>query len=413
MRRRTPRHALGALAVAVLGTATAACTSNDDTVPAAPPTTEVGSSLPARAPDGRLSVVVIGDSVAAGEGIAYGYRYGYDRSDPDRSSWTGGTEDPRWEGDHQLCHRDGAAYGHVATTALGADLATFACTGATYLNGITSRQTTGETVMQPAQFGDWATAQQLNAAYDGAEPDVVVLTFGADDVAFSTIVRYCVSGYTTGESLAVEALAAAADPVGAVARALAARAPALAAELERGDRTLLDDVGSSYCTAANPGAPVEQLFWRPVTSGELTRHYREIVAAIQARGRDPRFGNGKVPKIIFTTYHRPLPAGLDGDCWDVYPLSGEEQAYLQSLQTRLQDTLEEAVTGLEGVSIADISATMDGHEWCTEDPWTYGLSVLWFDDPASQAPFHPTPDGQRAIASVVEAAIRSATDGAG
>ena len=31
---------------------------------------------------------------------------------------------------------------------------------------------------------------------------------------------------------------------------------------------------------------------------------------------------------------------------------------------------------MEGVSVADISGVVQGHEFCTSDPWTYGISVL-------------------------------------
>ena len=405
-----PRDALIASVVAVTAVGlTAACTDDSTTADgSATSTTAPTTTAPTTTSPGAPSIVVLGDSVAAGEGIAYDYRYELDRADPNRSSWGGGTKDPGWDGDHPLCHQDDDAYGHLVAAQLGAELTTFACTGATYLEGITAPETEDGATMRPAQFGDWSTGTDLNAAYDAADPDVVVVTLGADDVEFSSIIRYCVSGFTTGESFAVAALAAAADPIKAIAEVLDAKAPKIAADIESGDRTLHDDVGSSYCTAEHPGEPIEQLFWEPIRSGQITRHYRDLVAAIQARGRDPRHGRGKIPKIVFTTYHRPLPADLDGQCWDVFPLAADEQSYLQSLQDTLQATLLDAVRGLEGVSVADISRTMDGHEWCTEDPWTYGLSVIWFDDSSSKAPFHPTPDGQRAIASVVAGAVDDA-----
>lgn len=376
------------------------------TASTSPPSTTTGG-------DGdELSIVVIGDSVAAGEGIAYGYRYDVDSSDPDRSGWTGGSTDPTWQGNHQDCHQDAHAYGEVVAASLGAALTKLACTGATYLNGITVEQTYEGTVYRPAQFGDWATGTQLNQAYDEASPDVVVLTFGADDVDFTSIVEYCVSGYSTDESDAVKALAGADDVAGAIRDALRSRAPGLARELGDGDPTRRDDAASSYCTAEDPGEPIQQLFWDRIASGEIADHYREMVTAIQERGKDPAHGDGKVPEIVFTTYHRPLPAGLDGECWDAWPLSAAEQSYLDSLQGTLQTTLEDAVGDLDGVTIADISTVMDGHRWCSEDPWVYGLSVYWkalaFE---SQAPFHPTPEGQRAIAAVVEDSVRSATGG--
>ena len=407
-------HRTVAAGAVVLGISliAAACSGDDDSssdTSASPPSTQSGA---ARESDDAeaLSMVVIGDSVAAGEGIAYGYSYYYDSDFPNYSYWTGGVDDPTWQGEYQLCHQDTKAYGEAVAAALGAKLAKFACTGATYLNGITVQQTESDgTVMRPAQFGDWSTKSDLNPAYDAAAPDVVVLTFGADDVSFVPIVTYCVTGYTLDDADTVQALADAEDTVEAIEAGFADVVDDIKAEIEGNDTSRRDDSDSSYCTEENPGAPIEKLFWEPINSGEVAQHYKDIVTAIQERGKDPDYGNGKVPKIVFTTYHRPMPADLDGDCWDVYPLSGAEQSYLQSLQDTLQTTLEDAVAGLEGVSIADISNSIDGHEWCTEDPWAYGLSVLTRDaDPESQAPFHPTPDGQAAIAAIVQKSVAAA-----
>ena len=91
---------------------------------------------------------------------------------------------------------------------------------------------------------------------------------------------------------------------------------------------------------------------------------------------------------------------------DVGDLSRNELNYLTSLIATLQDTLIAAVRDLTGVSVVDISSSMDGHRYCTDDPWMYGLSVLLLNDD-SQAPFHPTPAGQAKIAELVEAALSS------
>jgi lysophospholipase L1-like esterase len=372
----------------------------------AAPSATSGGPTTADAP----SLVVIGDSVAAGEGIADGYRYDLDRRRPDDSVWVGGTTDPAWLEPYPLCHQTDQAYGHLVAARVGARLASFACTGATYLNGVTAAQVEEGRTYRPAQFGDWAARRDLNADYDRAEPDVVVITLGADDVSFSSIVRFCVGGFTTGEATQVGTMLAADDPAQAIADAVAARAGLIARAIETEDLSLRADVDQGWCTAANPGPVIDQLFWEPVRSGELARHYRELVAAVRERGADPAFGDGDVPEIVLTTYHHPLPPGADGDCWDVFPLSDAEQSYLQSLQDTLQRTLEDAVRGLEGVTVADLSATMDGREWCSDDPWTYGLSIIWFDDPQSMAPFHPTPEGQASIARVVAPAVQQALE---
>src|SRR5581483_9301795 len=108
-------------------------------------------------PAKRTSIVVLGDSVAAGEGIAYGY---------------------------------------VVAQDLHAALASFACTGSSYEHGIVGPATNANrddvTVLRPAQFGDWQTRTNLNPAYDRAAPDVVLVTLGADDLGFVPVVESCV-----------------------------------------------------------------------------------------------------------------------------------------------------------------------------------------------------------------------------
>lgn len=74
------------------------------------------------APD---SIVVLGDSVAAGEGIDHGYI----DSTSIPNHWTGGVDNPTWEGMYQLCHQSVMAYGDLVSASLGGELAKFACTG--------------------------------------------------------------------------------------------------------------------------------------------------------------------------------------------------------------------------------------------------------------------------------------------
>ena len=75
----------------------------------------------------------------------------------------------------------------------------------------------------------------------------------------------------------------------------------------------------------------------------------------------------------------------------------------------------QTITGLNdpNVAVADISGayTVQGtsHIWCSDDPWAYGLSIYSVTSPSSfesQAPFHPTPDGQESIAEHVIPVVR-------
>lgn len=308
----------------------------------------------------HTSIVVLGDSVAAGEGIAYGYTYASTERPP---RWTGGLPDPVWLAPYPLCHQTAQAYGDVVAQRMHARLASFACTGSSYEAGIVGPATNGNrdgrSVLRPAQFGDWQTRTGLNAAYDRAAPDVVLVTLGADDLGFVPVVESCV----------------------------------VAALLRNGT-----------CTATNPGPTVQSRVLDALPS--LATHYRDLVAAIRDRAHAH---HRSVPRIVFTTYYDPLPEPTADvsllACPDAAGLSRAEIAYLRSLVDRLNATIRDSLRGEEHVMIADASHALDGHEWCTPEPWAYGASVL-SRNPASQAPFHPTPAGQQAIARVVLARLR-------
>jgi hypothetical protein len=148
-----------------------------------------GASSSSSTPSHQLSIVSIGDSLASGEGIAYGYTY--DNSPP-TPHWVGGVANPTWAGPYQQCHQTGAAYGAVVEQARRARFTNLACTGSTYVDGITAPWTFPRYPVVPAQFGDWTTKANLDPAYDQAAPDVVLVTFGADDVKFKDLLVSCV-----------------------------------------------------------------------------------------------------------------------------------------------------------------------------------------------------------------------------
>ncbi len=235
-------------AMAVAAVLVAACGGGGSD---APP--ELGAPPP-------LSVVVLGDSIASGEGINYGYTYYY--SDFFPGHWEGGIVNPQWQGDYQLCHDSVYAYGDVLAPLIGATLTKFACTGSTYENGIAFDRRYGDVPYRPAQFGNWLGMTNLNAAYDAAKPDVVIITLGADDVSFADIFTFCMVGVTDAAEDA--ALAHAPDRSRQLRERYLKRFPNADAWRNRAPRAT-----SSYCTQNNPGSAVLNLFWDPIKSGRL------------------------------------------------------------------------------------------------------------------------------------------------
>lgn len=310
------------------------------------------------------SIVQLGDSVASGEGTLYGYRY-----DPSGQDWIDGNIDARWPPPYPDCHVSPDAYANAVARYFEAELAQFACTGSTFANGIAAARTSWWTDYRPAQFGDWAAKTQLNVEYDDAAPQLVLVTLGADDMQFVAIVEHCVkNGY--GHYFHIETL---------------------------------------ECTESNPGSTIQTDFFDFLPT--LAQNYRTLVQWIKERATadgDP------APKIVFTNYPNPFPP--NGEiCNDTSYFYADQIRYLSSLVDDMNETIEETIEDLDDPDVAVVDAsgayTSRGvsHVWCTDDPWVYGLSIYTMWEPSeywSQAPFHPTPEGQESIAEHVIPTVR-------
>jgi Tol biopolymer transport system component/lysophospholipase L1-like esterase len=305
----------------------------------------------------QLSIVQLGDSVAAGEGTLNGCTY-------DSSTQTLSCSDPRatYPGPYPLCHDSPDAYGEVVSEDVGTTFHQFACTGASFYDGISAPEKKGKIVMRPAEFGNWATKQGLNPDYDSAKPDLVLVTLGADDIKFSDIVEPCVKN-------------ALSHPLGGK---------------------------GLICTSINPGPTIQKDFFAELP--QLKTSYKELVSWIEARGK----AAGKVPKIVITNYYDPLPPG-GATCPDTWSLRPEQLTYLDLLWTQFNRLIKQTITGLNdpNVGFVDLSQAFVGHTWCTSDPWAYGLSIIhlyrfWN---TYQEPFHPSPLGQVHLAELVEPVV--------
>lgn len=365
----TPRRprGLARITLAALFVSLAACSSNSRSV------STTSTTAPESAPrPSQLSVVQIGDSIAAGEGTLYGFTY-----DRKSRTWVGGNPDAVWPEPYPECHDSPYAFGELVSAAFGADFSQFACTGASFDNGITRAETyNGTSPLRPAQFGNWDTRTDLNPDYDTAAPDVVLLTFGADDVHFVKIFEGCV--------------------------------------LNAFAHDVLKRLDPLECVEGNPGATATKDFLDD--KARLAANYGTLVGWINARAKANR---ARVPEIFITTYPNPLPPA-DERCPDVEDLDPKQVAYLSRLLDDLNGIIKTSVASLEAtnpnVHLADTSGVYmpDGvsHRWCSEDPWAYGLSIIDPAHPATlevTAPFHPTPRGQQAFARVVTPLVAKAT----
>jgi chitodextrinase len=273
----------------------------------------------------------LGDSVAAGEGIGYGWQW-----DNAKHQWTGGVHDGTWEpagsdgSPGTGCHRTVQAYGNVVALTLSARLFHFACTG-----------WSGADVLE--HLGSTKNSAGENA-YAAANPQKVSVTVGADDVKFSDFVKSCY----------------ALNPF-------------------------------SSCVNSGNEAKADTLLATEKSNLEALLSHLSLGV-----------GGNPAPLVAVTDYYSPF--GIDRSCADYHvlglgsaSLSGGEQAWLGANLARLNANIRKVALRYRNVIYVPLDTVMQGHEWCSSDPWVYGVSIERHDH-GSAAPFHPTPSGQIAIA---------------
>jgi PKD repeat protein len=237
------------------------------------------------------------------------------------------------------------------------DLTKLACTGASSEFGLLNPG--NNNVPPEPELGNGSSA---NAVYDASKPDIVTLSVGADDLHFGDAVKNCY------ESL-------------------------------------------SDCHPDPTNDLVAQ-------KANLIR----VLTEIKQRGE----AAGKVPLVLLTTYYDPFPAqypAQPSDCVDLAPfhilftskglLSNYEMDVLRNDLLFLNHNIRSAAADFPNVLVVNPPPAFQQHTWCSSDPWVYGPSI---DAPSlahptgwnNPAPFHPTPEGQAAIANELESAISNA-----
>jgi hypothetical protein len=331
------------------------------------------------------NLVALGDSVTAAEGIKYGYLW-------DGSKWIQtGPVNPDWADttaakgdDFEVCHQSEYANSQLLY-AQGYTVYNMGCTGAQAIPGILNDYTLSDpddsaADTQSAQLGGSCTeCANPSAVFSGHNPDVVLLTVGADDVHFGNWIGACY------------------DPTKPDCDT--------AANTEELDRQLngWDDGGGHH------NGQKDNLL---LVLSELN-----IWAGV----------HGKTLRVLVTGYYDPYPASVTSSCvdtgagilqgtWPGVGLKDGEMAWIKNGLLELNGNISTEVayaqsnmTSLD-VSYVSLANAMAGHEYCTADPWVYGPSIdyppLGSTTPGhSPAPFHPTPAGQNKIYSLIKAAL--------
>lgn len=98
--------------------------------------------------------------------------------------------------------------------------------------------------------------------------------------------------------------------------------------------------------------------------------------------------NGSPPQVIVTGYYNPLSTVT---CDDTAGITANETSWLNARVNGLNNAINGTISKYSYGTFAPVSFT--GHELCTTDSWVQG--------PSSAMPFHPTAEGQQAIAASV------------
>lgn len=304
--------------------------------------------------------VAIGDSVASGDGIEYGWVWTPDGAGD--GSWTrpaGAPAEPVWEpandlrAEIQACRRSQKGYPYLVAAATGHTLYNPSCSGSSVLNGVLGARAFKSGPVGAAQLGmaqPTAGLAPASSVYDSFKPDVVSITLGMDDIDFSDILRRCY-------------------------------------------------LGTSCVTPANEQDINERLAKFKI---DLELQLDEM----ERRGN----AAGKLPWVVLTTYYDPFNPDSSKQCADTYlglgnGLGANEIDWMRSKMQLMNQHIRDAGATYPKAKIADISQALAGHEFCTADPWVYGISI-WYSDIGNPAPFHPTAQGQAAIAAVLAPIIK-------
>jgi alpha-tubulin suppressor-like RCC1 family protein len=328
---------------------------------------------------GNGNLVTLGDSVAAGEGDNFGFYW-------NGSSWSqAGLTDPTWYdttmalgGNYQDCDQSSSAYSRFFQKFDGYTVYNMACTGASVTQesalssgstpgGVLTKQD-GKTVPKPQLGGGCTGCDTPNSVFDNHQPNVVLMTVGADDIDFKDWINEC----------------------------------------------YWEEVGG--CGSSGDSATLNQQL--QVQNVSLNAALAELNSRA---GQD--LPSPQKLTVVVSDYYNPYGSTYNSACIDTgnsglpIGITSAEQSWIVSALGQLDQSIYDEVGYAQSnflklnVKFVDLSGLggfpggqdiMAGHTFCSADPWAYGPSIdypHWGNPilPGYPAPMHPTPEGQFAI----------------
>jgi lysophospholipase L1-like esterase len=143
-----------------------------------------------------------------------------------------------------------------------------------------------------------------------------------------------------------------------------------------------DIIGRCYsdvCGTAADTTAVEQF------RSTLDLNLRTVLDAIQTRY------DRYEPRVVVTGYYQVFPATDVPGCTELTNVTTDERSWWRDQENELNQSIQLAVQDYSFVRFVPVN--FDGHELCATDSW--------IQDATSAGAFHPTGDGQAAIAKAV------------
>lgn len=97
------------------------------------------------------------------------------------------------------------------------------------------------------------------------------------------------------------------------------------------------------------------------------------------------------PRVVITGYYQVFPSSDMPNCAELTNVTSDERSWWRGQEAELNQSIQLAVQDYTFVQFAPVS--FEGHELCTTDSW--------IQDATSAGAFHPTADGQAALAKAV------------
>jgi len=320
------------------------------------------------------NLVALGDSIAAGEGIYYGFMWngnGWTQTGPNNPDWSD-TTTAFGGNDYEPCHQSDYAYSRYLS-ARGYTVNNMGCTGASASSGILNSYSLTDpddsgtaSVMELGGDCTGCTLPPTGPAFEAHQPDVVTLTVGADDVHFGDWVAQCY-------------------------------------------------IGTNACGTSGDTSTLEGQI--STAQGNL----RLVLTELNRRAGLMGKSSTNPLRVLVTNYYDPFSASHTS-CPDIsWNLSigivTSEMTWIENELGNLNGAINSEVNYGKSndsnlsVDLVDLTSVMAGHEFCTSDPWVYGTSIRYPSGNQlgnnNPAPFHPTPSGQYAIYQKILAKLSS------